>query len=402
MIPLISIVVPTKNRHYYLEFLVQYFYLIDSNKIELIIQDNSDFGTNQDFIVFLEKRNDTRVSYLYTSDELTIDQNCDIALKRARGEYISMIGDDDAFSKYIIEYVEGFKKDDLDAILPTKSSFTWPDVKPRFYKEKLSGAFRIEKFSFERKKIDVKNELQKVITIGGTEMLNLPRIYHGIFKRTILDKIYKETNTYFPGPSPDMANAIASCKFIEKYEFIDVPLIISGHSKTSGGGQGAHGKHFGEISELKFLPKDTATNWSKEIPYYWSGFTIYAESAIQALKRTAREGDLEKFNLEYLIANCFVFDTNYKDRIQLIFKKLSLQNKIKVNYYYCVVWAKRLNYHLKNNLVLILPNFLAKENTIFQKSNILEVAILNDELIAKELANLKINKSSDKFINDNK
>lgn len=387
MIPLISIVVPTKNRHYYLEFLVQYFHSIDSNKIEFIIQDNSDLGTNENFVVFLEKIKDSRISYLYTSEELTIDENCDIALKRAKGEYITMIGDDDAFSKYIIEYVEGFKKENLDAILPAKSSFTWPDVKPRFYKEKLSGVFRIEKFNFKRTNIDVKNELDKVIIKGGTEMFNLPRIYHGIFKRTILEKIFNETGTYFPGPSPDMANAVASCKFIERYELVDVPLIISGHSKTSGGGQGAHGKHFGEISQLKFLPKATASNWSKQIPFYWSGFTIYAESAIQALKRTNRENYLEKFNLEYLIANCFVFDTNYKDRINLIFKELSFLNKLKVIYYYFCVWGKRLNHHLKNNLVLLFPSLITKGNAIFQKNNILEVATLNDELIKKQSSN---------------
>lgn len=387
MNPLLSIVVPTKNKHYYLEFLVRYFHSIDSDKIEFIIQDNSDLGSNQDFIVFLEKMNDSRVSYLYTSEELTIDENCDLALNRAKGEYITMIGDDDAFSKYIVEYVEEFKKDNLDAILPAKSSYIWPDVKPRFYKGKLSGTFRIKNFNFETKKINVKLELHKVLAIGGTEMLSLPRIYHGIIKKTILEKIYEETNTYFPGPSPDMANAVASCKFIEKYRLIDVPLIISGHSKSSGGGQGSQGKHYGEISELKFLPKDTIANWTKCIPFYWSGFTIYAESVFQALKRTGRKGDLDKFNLEYLIASCIVFDTNYKDRIHLIFDKFNFSKKVKVYYYFFVVWVKRLNHHLNNNLVLLLPNRLRKEDTMFQKINIFEVAILNDELIANGLSN---------------
>ena len=40
---ILSIVVPTKNRFYYLEFLVKYFNSINSNEIELIIHDNSSF-----------------------------------------------------------------------------------------------------------------------------------------------------------------------------------------------------------------------------------------------------------------------------------------------------------------------------------------------------------------------
>lgn len=385
MIPLISIVVPTKNRHYYLEFLVKYFHSIESDKIELIIQDNSDVGTNLDFVVFLNKIGDNRISYSYISEALTIDLNCDFALKRAKGEYVTMIGDDDGFSKYIIDYVEGFKKENLDAILPAKSFFTWPDVKPRFYKEKMSGVFKIDKFNYSRKKIDVRNELDKIIGIGGTEMLNMPRIYHGIFKRSVLEKIYAETKTYFPGPSPDMANAVASCKFIDKYELINIPLIISGHSKTSGGGQGAQGKHFGEISELPFLPKNTASDWSTEVPFYWSGYTIYAESVIQALKRTGMAEDLKKFNFEFMIASCLVFDTNYKERIYKVYGNKSIFNKSKIYYYYTVIWIKRLNFHFKINFKLLVGRFFKSNNTMVNKDNIYEVSLYNDDLIGKTI-----------------
>jgi hypothetical protein len=385
MKPIISIVVPTKNRYYYLEFLILYFHSIDSKKIELVIQDNSDIGTNNNFSAFIESLNDSRISYQYSGESMTIDQNCDLALNRAKGDYISMIGDDDAFSKHIINYIEDFKNNDLDAVLTAKSSFTWPDVKPRFYKEKLSGIFRVEKFNSKKTEIDVTNEMIKVISIGGTEMLNLPRTYHGIIKKAILEEIYLETGTYFPGPSPDMANAISSCKFIKKFMKIDLPLIISGHSNKSAGGQGAIGKHIGEISEIKFLPKATGPNWSKQIPFYWSGYTIYAESVIQALKRTNNNDFLKSFNLEYLLATCFVFDKDYKDRIIVIFNNLSLIQKLKIGYYYLFVWAKRLNYHLKSNLGLLFPSLLSKNSLIYKMDNILDVANLNDKIIENNI-----------------
>lgn len=381
MNPLLSIIVPTKNRYYYLKYLVQYFHSIESDKIELIIQDNSDVETNQDFLDFLSKINDSRISYLFVSKSLTIDENCDFAIKRGKGEYITMLGDDDIFSKHIIEYTEKFKVDNLDAILPIKNSFTWPDVKPRFYKEKFSGIFRIHKFNCKRTRIDVKKELEKVIKLGGTDILNLPRIYHGILKKTILDEIYNKTNTYFPGPSPDMANAVAACKYVERYELIDVPLIISGHSKKSGGGQGAQGQHFGEISELPFLPKKTASNWTKEVPYYWSGYTIYAESVIQALKRTDMAENLKKFNFEYLIASCLVFDTNYKDRIYKVYANKSVFSQVRMYFYFIKIWIKRLNFHFKINFKLFAGKLFKSNNTMVNKDNIYDVALYNDKLI---------------------
>jgi hypothetical protein len=383
MVPLISIVVPSKNRHYYLKFLIKYFNSIQSDKIELIIHDNSDSDLHIDFEIFLNSLKDSRIKYFYSSEELSVIENCDCAISKARGEYISMIGDDDVFSKYIIEYAEKFKEYNLDAVLPIKSFYTWPDVKPRLYKEKFSGILRTSNFNFKRTKIDVKKELEKVMLTGGTEILNLPRIYHGILKRTVLEKIFDKTNTYFPGPSPDMANAIAACKFINNFEIIDVPLLISGHSILSTGGQGAEGQHYGEIIKIKHLPKNTASMWSKEVPFYWSVYTIYAESVIQALKRTGMEDSFKKFNFQYLMANCLVFDTNYRDRVYQVYQNKNIFYKVKIYYYFIKIWIKRLNFHFKINYNLMIGNRFKLNKKMVNKENIYAVAIYNDELIGE-------------------
>jgi hypothetical protein len=379
MEPLLSIVVPSRNRHYYLKFLLDYFNTVNSDKLELIVHDNSD---NEDKLgSYIQSLCNSRIKYFYSSEDLSVIDNCDIALSKATGVYVTMIGDDDCFSKHIIEYLERFKAHNVDAILPIKSSYVWPDVKPRLYKDVLSGVYTATKFNFKIIKFNVEDELYKVLNKGGVEILKLPRVYHGIVKRNILEKIYKETNSYFPGPSPDIANAVALCKYINQYEIIDVPLIISGHSIFSTGGQGAQGKHFGEISKIKHLPKDTAANWTESVPFYWSGGTIYAESVIQALKRTNRIDLLKKFNYEYLIANCFVFDTNFKDRINRVNTKKNILFKLKVNYYVIWICLNRIKFHLFNNLSLLIPILNFKKTQRFKKANIMEVALLNDEMI---------------------
>lgn len=385
MRPLLSIVVPSKNRHYYLKFLVEYFNSIQSEKIELIIHDNSDSSSITDFEKVIQSFNDLRIKYYYSLDELSVIENCDYAIAKATGEYVTMIGDDDIFSKYIIEYTEQFKKENIDAVLPIKSSYTWPDVKPKLYGEMMSGVYSVKEFKFKRIKIDVRKELQNVLKLGGVKILDLPRVYHGIIKRDVLENIHKETNSYFPGPSPDMANAIASCKYICKYEMIDLPLIISGHSVLSTGGQGAQGQHHGEISKIKHLPKDTASNWSVDVPFYWSGSTIYAESVIQALKRMNMESSIVKFKFEYLIANCLVFDINFRDRIHEVYKSKNFAFRSKVKYYILLIWIKRVKFHLVNNLSLLVPILKFNKVRRYKKSNIMEVALLNDEMILSSL-----------------
>jgi hypothetical protein len=347
----------------------------------LIIHDNSEKIAITDFEKIIESFNDSRIKYFYSFDDLSVIDNCNLAIANASGDSVTMIGDDDVFSKHIIEYVEIFRNAEVQAVLPIKGSYIWPDVKPRLYQDALSGVYSVTKFNFKRIKIDVNKELAQVLKLGGVKILNLPRVYHGIIKREFLEIIYKETNSFFPGPSPDMANAIALSKYINNYEIIDVPLIISGHSISSGGGKGAQGQHYGEISKLSFLPKDTALNWNKDVPFYWSGSTIYAESVIQSLKRTNRIDLIKKFNFEYLIANCFVFDTNFKDRIEKVYDSKNSSFKLKVKYYILLIWLKRINFHLINNLSLIIPILKFNNTKRFKKDNILEVALLNDEMI---------------------
>ena len=382
----LSIVVPTKNRHFYLEFLVNYFKSINSNEIELIIYDNSSIDLRKKFISFLSSIKDERIKYFQDNKELSQTENCDLAVSKACGEYISLLGDDDIFSKHILTFIEQWSEDQIEAILPVKGTYLWPDVKPRLYGNKQSGMFKLGLFSNKIVKTESKKVLAKVINRGGSEILNLPRIYHGIVSKKILNKIFEDCGSYFPGPSPDIANAVAICKYVKNYIIIDTPLIISGQSILSAGGQGAEGKHYGEISKIKQLPKNTAIEWSKKVPFYWSGKTIYAESVLKALEKMNMGEYLENFNFEYLYASCLVFDTNYKQRIINCVKENNNNlNRYKLLYYYFFIWTKRLNFHVKNNLKFIMPGFLDSNDSVSYKKNILDVALLNDSEIEKHI-----------------
>ena len=365
MNPILSIVVPTKNRYYYLTFLVRYFHEIINKNIELIIQDNSDIDTNDEFVLCLNKINDLRIKYHYTPKDISVVENCDLAIKNAGGEYILMLGDDDIFSKKIISYIERMPKD-IDGLLTQKGIFTWPDVKPRFYGEKLSGKFKFKQFIGIENAVDVDKNFNKILSRGGTLLENMPCVYHGIIKRERLDDIFKITKSYFPGPSPDMANAAALALICKKIIMVDTPFVVAGHSISSAGGKGAQGQHYGSIETIKHLPKDTAKNWSSSVPFYWSGLTIYAESFIKGVSNIGESERLRKLNLNYLYASCLVFDKNYKRSIKETIKKqkISFYDRITIKFYYTKVWLNRINFHIKNNLSLIILPAKHKNNIL--------------------------------------
>jgi glycosyltransferase involved in cell wall biosynthesis len=387
---LLSIIVPTKDRYYNLKYLVEYFHGLDFPHTELIIQDNSKSGREQlKFSEFLKSLKDQRIVYSYTAEHLSVIENSDRALLNATGYYISFIGDDDIFSKHIFQLLIEAKEKGVDAVLPAKGSYTWPDVQSKLYGSYLSGKLILRPISDNATFLGVEALLANVLRLGGTEMKNLPRLYHGIVRRAILDKIWARSGSYFPGPSPDMANAIALCKYVKQYVYTGIPYIISGHSALSAGGMGAKGTHIGEIENFKHLPKDTADKWSTTVPFYWSGTTIYAESLIQALVRMDMVGWMEHFNFNYLYATCLVFDRGFSKRVHKTIRETKKTNRsisyYNIYLYYLAIWGRRVNHHLRKNIILLFPSSLKRNQVVYFKSNTKEVASLNDDMIEKYL-----------------
>jgi glycosyltransferase involved in cell wall biosynthesis len=282
--PLLSVVIPTKNRYETLFPIVKAILgnIID-DRIELIIQDNSDDPVQAK--IFFAEYCDLRIKYDHIDGNLSIVDNTEIGLSRANGEYITFIGDDDLISPNIIDYVENFFKDGVLAVIYPPAYYWWNDVKffkPNYYNQ--PGAFWYPKsVNDEIKRIDSKKEYIKVLEQGGAGIFDLPRIYHGIVHKSILTRIKEIDGRYVYGASPDMALAFSTALVIQSYIKINTPLTIYGASKNSGGGYTASKTHFGKISEQKHLPKKTKDGWSKELPPIWSEHTIYPQTITEVI-----------------------------------------------------------------------------------------------------------------------
>ena len=97
---LLSIVIPTYNRYQYLEGCLRATCTIDSNEIEIIVQDNSEDNTRGlEIIQFI---NDNRIKYFHTKERLTVSENCSNAIEKTIGRFICFIGDDDTVCDNII------------------------------------------------------------------------------------------------------------------------------------------------------------------------------------------------------------------------------------------------------------------------------------------------------------
>lgn len=340
MRPLLSIVVPTKDRYIYLKDCIKCLCDLRTKhrNVEIIIQDNS--SDNSEIIPII-KEYEGEIKYFYHQNPLSIIENCDLAIKHTTGEYVCVLGDDDGVADSIVLVASWMKEKNIESCLGRIVRYNWANFEHNHVKHKkfvIPIPLKINSY------INLEAELKKVLAVGGTNMQRLPRVYHAIVSKSALERIYDKAGSYFPGASPDMANAVALCFVLNNHVSIDMPFIISGFSYHSGG-LNIKKKQFKKIEDIKHLPKDTAKLWDPMVPKYWTGSTIWAESVIKSLRRMGRNDLMKFFNVNALYASFLHFDWPQR---RLLYPLMHISNWILLPFYIIKLSFIRCRFLLKN------------------------------------------------------
>lgn len=313
MKPILSIIIPTKDRYRTLFYLVKQLLTWQDRDFEVVVQDNTlDNSKALDF--FKESFADSRFKYFHTTTPISGLENAQLAIDNSVGEYICYLGDDDGIINQAIGFTKYMKDHGIESLNCKHGSYCWPEYRHKNHGKKLSlaGYMISRKFSGEILHLDPLKELDVLLENGGLSIGRVPRLYHGIIARTAVNKVKEVTGTYFPGPTPDMASAVALSFFIKKHIYVDYPIIIAGASANSMAGRGGQQKSHGKIEDELTLPVGTAENWSKELPRYWAPQTIWPESALQALARTNNHELIKKVNFAKIFAELYVDTPSYR------------------------------------------------------------------------------------------
>ena len=303
--PVVSLVVPTKYRYPYLIKLIDLLRSFNfGEEFELIVQDNNE--DNKPFMEYLEGNPYSRLKYFFDPTPVSIGQNCDNAICHSSGEYVCFIGDDDCVTRNFMPCIEWMKRNKMECVFPRRIMYYWPDYCDSGDER---SAVHYEPFSHEITYYDTKETLVELLESGCVGIARVPMIYHGIVSKRILDKIWTQCGTYFPGASPDISSAVSLCLVIDKYASFKFPIIIAGNSRSGGGGQKIIKHHaLTDFSKLPHLPKNIDEIWCKRIPKIWCNSTIWCESVVEALNTWYRKDLVKRINYERLYEN---FAVNY-------------------------------------------------------------------------------------------
>ncbi|MGR5094948.1 glycosyltransferase [Vibrio maritimus] len=309
---LLSIVIPTKGRNKYLIEVVNSIINMNLNNTEIVIQDNNDTDELSKF--FVEYIDSNKVVYNHTSEPLSFIANFELAVSLANAEYITVIGDDDIVNPKIESLIQDVcQKTNFDVMVPSTRSlfYIWPDTYDISKSSKLQagkGLLTSRPFTAEYHKVDVRNELTDFFESGCLDYLDtaLPRIYHGVVKRSLVSKIKGMYGHFFGGLTPDIYASIMLSLHTNSVVCVDYPLTIPGACKKSGSAASETGAHTGELKTAPHFNNRGSYTWNKLVPAIYTVETIWAETAIKALLDTGKYPEFV-INLDRLI-----YVLNYK------------------------------------------------------------------------------------------
>ena len=124
--PLVSVVIPTKNRKNLLSMAINSVLTQTYKNIQLIVQDNNSTDGTSDIMTKFQE--DERVEYFRESRDLTMTENWNTGHQYARGDYFVRLDDDNVyFNNYIETSIQAIKTNNLDLITFSAVYLDLPD-----------------------------------------------------------------------------------------------------------------------------------------------------------------------------------------------------------------------------------------------------------------------------------
>jgi hypothetical protein len=284
--PLLSVVIPTYNRARYAVSCLESLLGIQDPRLQIAVHDTS--GSDDLERIVAARFSDERLLYVHKPVRLTTTENHAAAMGLATGEYVCMIGDDDTIFPEAVDAAAWAARRGVEAIAPrVVANYAWPDFRSRVFGMGHAGRVYFRTRFGTGAVVDSDAALKRGLTLAAQEPDCLPKIYHGIVKRSVLERIRLQSGAYFHGASAHLSGAVGIALTIPRYLELDYPLTLPGASGGSFSGLAALNALHGDFRSAILSGPFAQSEWPVEIPGFFSTETIWAHAAVTTLQRLA-------------------------------------------------------------------------------------------------------------------
>lgn len=308
---LVTVVVPSHNRSKYAIPCIKGLLQIPSQRLQVVVHDTS----NDECLLaqWAVTQTDSRLRYVHYSERLSMTENHERAVALAEGEYVCLIGDDDCVSARILQVADFARQQGIGCLTPrVKAVYSWPDFHTRILGAAHAGKVYLDSFDGALQVLDTTGELAATLAAACQGTDRLPKLYHGLVRRELLDTLRVRQGRVFFGTSPDISAAVGLALLCDEYHLIDLPFILPGASSGSNTGRSAINKHKGDLEKDVHMQPFKNLQWPELLPRFFSVETVWAHAAWETLRLTEADEWLAVFNLRRLYALCLINHWDYR------------------------------------------------------------------------------------------
>lgn len=369
-----SILIPTMNGGKYLTHAINSVLQNPNNNFELVVSINH---SSDDTEESLKKIDDTRIRFIRPKEKLSMAAHYEWCIENARGEWITILGDDDGIMPNFFSYCDYLinKWGDVKVFSFKRAYFFWPDSKDVFGETILHYVANLEE-KIRSCKFDL-----FLVLAGLREHYDLPQLYtNNLVKKSLIDNIKKKSHgKFYHEVTPDVYSGVAISLSIYRYLKVGKPLFWTGSSPKSMGVAIAKGnKEIDENSSEHFdLAKKDGLNIASQINpllYKKSDFALNIYALSSLFNIPFKYNFINKKLLEYLVYGSAFAKNILPSSLNL--ESSSLFKK----YYYKHIKSRKLNFLLLITLFLI-SFFLISLKQVYSyiKKNILIISNIKNK-----------------------
>ena len=226
---LYSFIIPTRERHDVLAASIRAVLGQTRKNFEVVVVDNASSSQTHEVV---QSFGSEHVRYIRAPERLPMADNWELGVSSAKGDYIHIMGDDDAPLPDAVECAERIHAVHPDKILTWLISvYYWPDFYIEAYRNQMNGHLGAH--------IELRNCRKFLSDLygyrDGVNFSELPSLYYSFVPRRLIERISAKYGRYFLSDSPDIASGLMNAWHSEDYLFSYRPLAVLGISRHSTG-----------------------------------------------------------------------------------------------------------------------------------------------------------------------
>jgi glycosyltransferase involved in cell wall biosynthesis len=226
--PRFSVVVPTRDRADTLRVALATCLDQDFDDYEVIVFDNASGPATR---AVVDEAASPRIAYHRSETPLAMSDSWERAVGHARGDYVTVVGDDDALMPFALRELSGLidRYGRPKAVHWDRAVYGWPTIKPE-----TEANFLMLPLTRTVRSVPSRDQLARAARYE-VNAATLPMIYTSVIRSDVIARHRQLVGRVFPTVYPDTYSGFAFAFLADPYLSVGVPMGVAGLSANSNG-----------------------------------------------------------------------------------------------------------------------------------------------------------------------